>query len=512
MFAIRNPRRWSYLRSLSLITLGLSLLALASAQRTLTVAQTLDIPGFDPHNHGNTAVEAVITNVFDYLMFRDAKGDIQPALATSYEQVDDLTWRFPLRDDVVWHDGQRFTAADVKFSLERVARDSSLFEYDSFKQITEVEVVNDYEVLIRTEGPDPVLLNRISRKGADIVPEHVIAAIGWEGFSVKPVGTGPYRFVEWVRDDRVVLEAFPEHWRGAPVWDKVVFRAVPEDATRVGELLTGSVDIAVNIPTQDVERIRAAQGVSVVSQPTTRIMMLLFNTADGKVTSDPRIREAIELAIDKELLVEVVADGFGVPVGARVSPGVDAAPMKYYDQNAYDPERAKELIAAAGYGTGELTVALQGPAGRYPGDADTLAVIEVMLNEIGVNTTLETLEWSAYNSRIWGADNVNNVALIGLANSLFDGWFALRTLTCDGSYAKRTNWCEPEFDKLLTDAEFNLDLAERTAQIGAAFDIVAKERPMIALFQIDALVGVSQSISWQPRPDEMIWAFDIQPK
>lgn len=512
MSAIRTLHRRSAWLKLGLALLILGLFALSGAQRTLTVAQTLDVPGFDPHNHGNTAVEAVLTNVFDYLLFRDSNGNIQPALATGYEQVDDLTWRFTLRDDVLWHDGEPFTAADVKFSLERVARDSSLFEYDSFKQIMEVEVVNDHEVLIHTEGPDPVLLNRISRKGADIVPEHVIAAIGWEGFSVKPVGTGPFRFMEWVRDDRVVLEAFPEHWRGPPVWDTVVFRAVPEDATRVGELLTGSVDIAVNIPTQDVERIRAAQGVSVVSQPTTRIMMLLFNTADGKVTSDPRIREAIELAIDKELLVEVVADGFGVPVGARVSPGVNAAPMKYYDQNAYDPERAKQLIAAAGYGPGELTVALQGPAGRYPGDADTLAVVEVMLNDIGVKTTLETLEWSAYNGRIWGADNVDNVALIGLANSLFDGWFALRTLPCDGSYAKRTNWCNPAFDKLLSDAEFNLDLAQRTAQIEAAFDIVAEERPMIALFQIDALVGVSERISWQPRPDEMIWAFDIQPK
>jgi len=188
------------------------------------------------------------------------------------------------------------------------------------------------------------------------------------------------------------------------------------------------------------------------------------------------------------------------------------APMKYYDRNAYDPERAVELLAEAGYGPGDLTIALQGPAGRYPGDADTLAVVQVMLNDIGVNTTLESLEWSAYNSRIWGADNVENIALIGLANSLFDGWFALRALPCDGAYAKRTNWCNPEFDQLLADAEFNLDLEERARQIEAAYDIVAEERPMIALFQIDALVGVSNAIDWQPRPDEMIWAFDIQPK
>src|SRR5690606_5075893 len=148
-----------------------------------------------------------------------------------------------------------------------------------------------------------------------------IDAIGWDGFSVAPIGTGPYRFVEWLRDDRVVFEAFEGHWRGAPTFERLVFRAVPEDATRVGELVTGNVDIAVNIPSQDVERIQGSTEAGVVSQPTTRIMMLLLNTADGKATADPRVREAIELAIDKELLIDVVAGGFGVPVGARVSPG-----------------------------------------------------------------------------------------------------------------------------------------------------------------------------------------------
>lgn len=506
----RRSRRRAARLALVLLT-ALAFGAGALAQSTLTVAQTVDIPGFDPHDHGSTAVEAVLTNVFDYLLFRDANGDIQPALATGYEQVDDLTWRFTLREGVTWHDGAPFTAADVEFSLERVAKDDTLFEHDSFRQIVDVEVVNDHEVLLHTEGPDPVLLSRISRKGAAIVPKHVIETIGWDGFSVAPVGTGPYRFVEWLRDDRVVFEAFSDHWRGAPTFDRLVFRAVPEDATRVGELVTGNVDIAVNIPSQDVDRIQASAEAGVVSQPTTRIMMLLLNTADGKATADPRVREAIELAIDKELLIDVVAGGFGVPVGARVSPGVAAAPMKYYRQNAYDPERARELLAEAGYGPGELTVALQGPDGRYPGDADTLAVVQTMLQDIGVNATLETLEWSAYNGRIWGADNVENVALIGLANSLFDGWFALRTLPCDGSYAKRTNWCNPTFDQLLADAEFNLDLEERAAQIEQAFDIVVNERPMIALFQIDALVGVANDITWQPRPDEMIWAFDIQP-
>ena len=505
-------KRYKNVATLCLMLFALLLVPFAAAQDDeLVVIQSVAVPTFDPHNHGTTSVEAVLVNIFDYLLMRDAEGVIQPALATEWEQLDDTRWRFVLRDDVTWHDGEPFTAEDVEFTLERVANDDSLFEYDSFKQIEDVEVVNDFEIIIHTEGPDPVLLNRLSRKGADIVPKHVIDAIGWEGFSVAPIGTGPYRMVEWRRDDRVVLEAFEGYWRGRAPYNRVVFRSVGEDATRVSEFTTGSADIITNVPPQDVERIKANVGTDVVSQPTTRIMMLLLNTDESKVTGDPRVREAIDYAIDNQLLIDAVMGGFGIPVKARVSPGVDAVPLKYYNDYFYDPERAKELLAEAGYGPGELKITLQGPSGRYPKDAEQLEVIAVMLQEVGIETTVEALEWSAYQSRVWDADAVENVGMIGLANSLFDGWFALRTLPCDGSYAGKTHWCNEKFDQLLADAEFNLNPDERAAQIEQAFDIAVEERPTIALFQLQDLVGVSDEVVWQPRPDEMIWAFDIKP-
>lgn len=506
-----NLRKISSLASLIFLSLFLVLPNALAQENELTIIQSIAVPTFDPHDHGTTAVSAVLLNIFDYLVMRDAEGVIQPSLASSWEQLDEKRWRFSLRDDVSWHDGEPFTAADVEFTIERVAKDDSLFEHDSFKQIEDIEVVSDFEFILHTTGPDPVLLNRLSRKGADIVPKHVIDEIGWEGFSVAPIGTGPYRMVEWIRDDRVILEAYEGHWRGQAPYERVVFRAVTEDATRVSEFTTGGAGIITNVPPQDIERIRANAGTDVVPQPTTRIMMMLLNTEEGKATADPLVREAIDYAIDNQLLIDAVLDGFGVPVKARVAPGVDAVPLKYYNDYAYDPERAKALLAEAGYGPGELTLTLQGPNGRYPKDAEQLEVIAVMLQEVGIETKVETLEWSAYLDRVWVADKVENIALIGLANSMFDGWFALRTLPCEGSYAGKTNWCNENFDELLTGAEFNLDAEARTTQIEQAFDIVVEERPMIALLQLQSLVGVADDISWQPRPDEMIWAFDIMP-
>lgn len=485
--------------------------ASAQADTELVVAQSVSVPGFDPHNHGTTAVEAVLVNLYDYLIMRDAEGVMQPALATEWTQLDDTSWQFTLREGVTWHDGEPFGAEDVEFTLERVAKDSSLFEHDSFRQITDVEVVDDLTVIIHTEGSDPVLLNRLSRKGAAILPRHVIEEIGWDGFTTAPIGTGPYRMAEWRRDDRVMLEAFEDHWRGAPAFERVVFRYVPEDATRVGELIAGSVDIITNVPPQDVERIEDADAAGVLGQPTTRIMMLIYNTDETKATGDLRVRQAIDWAIDDALLIDAAMDGYGTPTLARVSPGVDAVPMQYYGEYNYDPERATELLAEAGYGPGELSLTLQGPDGRYPKDAEQLEIIAVMLEQIGIDVTYESLEWSAFKSRVWDVDQVENVALMGLANSMFDGWFALRTIPCDGSYAGRTNWCNEEFDALMEAAEFNLDLEERAQQLARAYEIVDEEMPWSTLFQIEGLVGVADAITWTPRPDEMIWAFDIQP-
>jgi peptide/nickel transport system substrate-binding protein len=487
-------------------------LAWASAQdREIVIAQGIDVPGFDPHGHHATAVEAVLINIFDYLVLRNADGELEPALATEWEPVSDTAWRFKLREGVVWHDGEPFTAEDVKFTLERVATDSSLQPHESYRQIREVEVVGEHEVIIHTHGPDPLLINRISRLSSGIAPKHYVEAVGWDAFAVSPIGTGPYKFVAWARDDRVVLEAFDDHWRGRPAFDRLVHRTIPEDSTRVGELITGSVHLATNIPPQDVERVKASGVADIVLQPTTRIMMLIFNTHEDAATGDPRVREAIDYAIDNRLLIDAVMGGLGTPTRARISPGISGAPMELYDTYVYDPERAVALLAEAGYGPGELTIRVQGPSGRYPQDAELAEVIAVMLEAVGINTEIEVLEWSAFQSRIWNADNIAHFVLMGLANSMFDNWFSMRAILCDGSYRNRVHWCNERFDELMAGAETEVDLVRRDELLHEATYIVLEERPWVTLFQSDVLLGLSNEVRWQPRQDELLWMFAAEP-
>lgn len=494
-----------------LIALPVLLLGLAGAQREIVIAQGVDVTGFDPHGHHTTAVEAVHVNLFDYLVWRDADGVQEPGLAVSWEPVAEDAWRFELRQGVTWHDGAPFTADDVKFTIERVAFDASLQPYDSYRIIREVEVVGPHEIIIHTHGPDPLLLNRVGRLSSGIVPKHVVEAIGWDGFNEAPIGTGPYRFVEWRRDDRIILEAFDDHWRGRPAYDRVVHRTIPESSTRVAELISGGVHIATNVPPQDADRVNASGAATVGLQPTTRVMMLIMNTHEDALTGDPRIREAIELAIDNQLLVDAVMDGLGVPTLARVSPGIGGSPLELWNTYTYDPERAIELIREAGYEPSDLTIKVEGPAGRYPLDTELAEVIAVMLNEIGVNTEIEVLEWSAFQSRIWNADNITHFAIMGLANSMFDNWFSMRAIQCDGAYRNRVYWCHERFDELMALAQNETDLERRTEALIEATYIVYEERPWITLFQSQVLVGTSNDVTWQPRQDELLWMFAARP-
>lgn len=494
---------------IALLLLGSSLGAYA--ERELVIAQGIDVPGFDPHGHHTTAVEAVLINIFDYLIMRNADGDLEPSLAVAWEPVSEDAWRFELRQGVLWHDGTPFSAEDVKFTLERVANDDSLQPHESYQQIREVEIVNDHEIIIHTHGADPLLLNRISRLSSGIMPRHYVEEVGIEAFTVNPIGTGPYRFVEWRRDDRIILEAFDAHWRGRPAFDRLVHRTIPEDATRIGELLTGGVHIATNIPPQDRERIGASGVAGVALQPTTRVMMLIFNTHDEAATGNPLVREAIDYAIDNQLLIDAVMGGLGTPTRARISPGISGAPMELFNDYVYDPERAAELLAEAGFAPGELQIRVQGPAGRYPLDAELAEVIAVMLEQVGISTEVEVLEWSAYQSRIWNADNIEHFVLMGLANSMFDNWFSMRAILCNGSYRNRVHWCNPEFDELMANAETEVDLEARSQMLHEATYIVLEERPWVTLFQSDVLAGISNDITWQPRQDELLWAFAVEP-
>lgn len=230
----------------------------------LVVGAPADIQHWDIHNHNYTYTEAVHQHVFDYLVyFNTETGKFEPGLATEWKLVDQTTWEFKLHKDVKFQNGDPFTADDVKWTLERVSRDKKLAEYGANRTIKEVKVVDPLTVRIVTTEPDPILLNRLSRIGSGMLPAKFLQEKGWDEFQKDPFGTGAYKVKEWAKDDHLTLVAWPEGWRGKPKVSEILFRVIPEEQTRVSELITGNIDIALSVGSENAQSLQSNPEVEV---------------------------------------------------------------------------------------------------------------------------------------------------------------------------------------------------------------------------------------------------------
>ncbi|GAJ98549.1 ABC transporter substrate-binding protein [Geomicrobium sp. JCM 19055] len=476
--------------------------------RDLTIALGTDIVTFDIHDHNNTSTEAVHVNMFDYLIQNDHENEeFVPKLAESFENIDDTTWSFTLREGVEFHNGDPLTSEDVKFTLERVATDESLQEHTLYNVIEEVEVIDDLNFNIITAEPEPILLNRLSRIGSGILPSGYIEEEGWDHFLSNPVGTGEFAFVEWARDDRLVLEAFDNYWDGTnEEWDTVTFRIIPENSTRVAELLTGGIDMAVNVPPSEWERIEETEGVSLKSESSNRVLMLTLRNTEGYPTSDPLVREAIDLAIDNEAIIESILMGAATPTRTRVTPGNNGANEELHDTSVYDLDRALELMEEAGYAEGfEMT--LHSPRGRYLQDTEVAELIVGMLSTINITVNLEFMEWSNFVD-LRQSGNHEDSFMIGFGNSMADADNALDRYYSTVS-AGEHDYENSEVDELLDAARQNMDMDQRVEQHQRVQEIIAEERPDVYLHQETINVGVNDRINFTPTFDEMFYVNTI---
>ncbi|MFD0681177.1 MULTISPECIES: ABC transporter substrate-binding protein [unclassified Paenibacillus] len=476
-------------------------------EKVLTIAQTTDNVTFDIHNHGNTQTEAIQVNLFDYLVKKDGSDPQKkiPSLATSWERTNDTTWRFKLKQGVKFHNGDPFTAADVKFTLERAANDKKLIDYSSYSVIKEVKIVDDFTVDIITKEPDPILLARLSRISSGILPSKYFQEQGLDNFMKNPVGTGPYKYVKWIKDDRVELVKNTDYYGGAPKWDRLVFRTIPESTTRISELLTGAVDIAITIPPEDIKRVKDSGTTYFTQQDSARVQSLLVRQTPRTLTENPKVREAIELAIDKKTLVDNVLGGAGVPTQEGIGPGILGNNPKLFNTNIYNKERSKQLLAEAGYPNGaELT--LSSPV-SFKEIAETIAA---NLKDVGFKVKLEILEQTQYKQR----DNSNTfkeLALQGKGNSMFESPLPLEPFITERA-KQQTDYSNPEVDRLLKAASSNLNDKEREEQYKKVQEILADGRPRIYLYQNKFTYGVNNRIEFNPRMDEMFYAEDIKLK
>ncbi|MYL56676.1 ABC transporter substrate-binding protein [Virgibacillus halodenitrificans] len=473
----------------------------------LTISVGSDMVSWDIHNHKTTSTEAIHVNVFDYLLMRDEKGDIQPHLAKEWKKVNDTTTEFMLEEGVTFHNGEDLTSDDVKFTLERVAKDDSLRSHGDFDNIEEVKVIDDYTFQIITKDPDPMLLSRISRQASGILPKDYIEEKGMDYFLQNPVGSGPLEFVEWKKDDKIVLKPYKDYFNGEVTdWKKVIFKAIPEDSTRVSELITGGLDIASNIPPSDWKRVEEAENAEIVNGPSNRTYLLFLRTQKDWPTSDEKVRSAIDYAINDQALVDGLLNGEGTPTLTRVNPGNLGYHEGLYGDYNYDAKKAKELLKEAGYENG-LSIQLDGPTGRYLLDREVLQMVAGMLNEVGIEVEMNIMKWGPF-VELRQKEDFKDGYLIALGSSFFD---AGQSLEYYGSERSETinGYKNEKIDSLLEEAATSLDEEERIEKYKQIQEIANKERPILPLFQLNQFFGVNSNVDYQPRLDELIYVPNI---
>lgn len=320
---------------------------------TLTLAMNADLLTTDPQALNNGTTTSVLYNVYSNLVKQDDNGELVMDLAESYELLEDqVTWEFKIREDALFHDGTPVTAEDVAYSLTRVMTDESSSDYMNFSPLKEAVAVDEYTVHVVSKEPYPIMLNLLAKGGAAVLPKAYIEENGEDAFLAAPVGSGPYKLTEYVKDDHVTLVPFEDYYgEKNEDWEEVIFRVIPESSTRVGELIAGNVD-AVNmvIPTE-WERVNGNEGTSVVNGPSTRVYQLALKTDKGP-TADLRVRQAIDYAIDDKTIVDTILQGAGTPMLTRIPSGVNGCNEDLVGKYNYDPEKAKELLAEAGYPDG----------------------------------------------------------------------------------------------------------------------------------------------------------------
>jgi peptide/nickel transport system substrate-binding protein len=316
--------------------------------------------------------------------------------------------------------------------------------------------------------------------------------------------------VEWVRDDHITLEAFNQFYGGrVKDWDRVVFRKIPDDLNRITDFLAGGSEIAVNIPPDMVHIINSQEDATTLKSASNRVGLLAVRNTKGLATADPKVREAIDLAIDKKALIDTTLGGYAIQTRTRVTPGNFGADPSLFNTSLYNPEKAKQLLKEAGYVNG-LTITLSAPIGVYTKDKEVAEMIKAMLGKVGIKVNLELMERSKL-SEIRNAGKNKELLLLSNGNSLFDADNALDFYR-SGKAKTQLDYSNKEVDDLLSAALINMNPKDRTAQYQQIQKIVANERPHIYLYNEQGLYGVRKTIDFKPRADEMIYVPEITKK
>ncbi len=487
------------------IVLGLPGPAPAQTPAQIVISQPAEATTMDPGRSTQVLTVNYFINLYDTLTRWDGALKLQPGLATSWKQVNDTTWDFTLRQGVKFHDGTPLTADDVKATLDRNLAPGKTVVNAGFTTIESVQVLNPTTVRIASKKPDPLLLVRVAQMGAQILPARLTTDDGVKELARRPVGTGAYKFVEWVKDERLVMEVNREWWGWEgkkPAIERIVWKPIPDDFPRLVALEKGDVDIITNVPPDRSQAIADGKSTRLLTVPATRIVTFAFNSTQAPL-SDKRVRQALQYAVDVPAIIKNIYAGQGKLLSGGVA-DVDFGHNPAVKPYPYDPAKAKKLLADAGRASG-VDVTLYAGTGTMVNDKALLEVIADMWSKVGIRGKVEMMEMGARQRMLNDRAVPPNGMLLGNPQStLLDADGSLwRIWHPNGFSGKYWIGSQPgqRFHDLMEEARYTLDAKKRKALYAEAIEIRNEEKPSLDLFQELVVYGTSKRVSFKPRAD-----------
>ncbi len=450
-----------------------------------------------------------ISHIFDRTMMYDPDDNfaVGPWLCT-LEIIDDLTWELELvQDDIAFHNGEILTSEHFKALIDwNLDPDNESHYHERLNTIEEVEIIDDQTFRLHTSAPTPILIQRLVAV-EPISLEHW-EEVGDEGITNDPVGTGPFVFNEWVRDEHLLLDRNPDYWKHDVLVDQVEFRYIPEFSSRLAAMLAGEIEVVKDVPVDDVQRVEDSDDARIESIPSSRVnYVALVNNRPDSVFEDVRVRQAINYAVDVDAIIDGIFQGEATKmagalseVNAHVNPDIEPYP--------YDPDRALELLEEAGVDPNELEITMDAPQGRYPMDVDAAQAIAAELGRIGITVNVQYNEWGTHLDKIVNRET-GDMFYLGWGPALEAQGTLQELFVEDRTYS---GFGEPELEEMINEAITIVDPDEAQELWNEIQVWVHENAGWLFLWQQHDIYAVANHVDWQPRADEFMWMGDARPR
>ena len=459
---------------------------------TLVVASAADAVTFDIHNTNDSATTRVARQIYETLIRQTEDLELVPSLAESWEAIDDTTYEFKLKKGVTFHNGEPFTAKDVAYTLKRALTSANVGHIVGEIDETKITVVDDHTIRIGTKKPFGPLLTHLAHPATAIMNEKAVTE-GGDDYSIAPVGTGPYKLTNWTAGSEINLERYEGYHGTAGATEKITFKVIKEDSVRVIALENGEIDVAYDIPPNEIATVEASEGLTLVRDLNLSTAYVGINTQSKTPLSDVKVRQAINYAIDVETIVANVFQGVGKPAKGPLNPLVFGSTTGL-PEYGYDVEKAKALLAEAGYPNGGFGFNL------YVGDnnAQRIKIAEIIkeaLAQLNIEVTITQLEWASFLEATGKGEA--DMFILGWTTVTTDADYGLYPLfhsSQQGAAGNRSFYVNARVDELLEAGKTETDTDKRLALYKEAQEIIAEEVPWVFVQDGENVTGISNKV------------------